>query len=64
MYAIKEWSRLYTESGHSLIRKIVLTMELIYMSVNLSKEIVRGISSDDVDPSSQYVSDLRDCSQL
>ena len=35
MYAIKEWSRLYTESGHSIGRKVLLTLQLIYQSVNL-----------------------------
>lgn len=35
LYALKEWSRLYTESGHSFGRKIMLTFELIYMSVNV-----------------------------
>lgn len=35
LYAMKEWSRLYTESGHSLWRKIILTFQLVYMSVNL-----------------------------
>lgn len=35
LYAIKEWSRLYTESGHSIWRKLLLTIQLIYTSVNL-----------------------------
>lgn len=37
LYALKEWSRLYTESGHSLGRKILLTIQLIYLSVNVCK---------------------------
>lgn len=35
LYALKEWSRLYTESGHSIGRKLLLTLQLVYMSVNL-----------------------------
>ena len=37
LYAMKEWSRLYTESGHSLWRKFILTLQLVYMSVNLCR---------------------------
>lgn len=34
LYAIKEWHRLYTESGHSLSRKILLTFQLFYQVLN------------------------------
>lgn len=36
LYAIKEWPRLYSESGHSLIRKILLTFQLFYQVLNTS----------------------------
>lgn len=47
LYAIKEWSRLYTESGHSFGRKVLLTLQLIYMSVNLCMIIIVVLPSND-----------------
>lgn len=61
LYAIKEWSRLYTESGHSLGRKILLTLQLIYMSVNLCKILIDVFPSNDPNTSCQYVSYLCYC---
>lgn len=61
LYAIKEWSRLYTESGHSIWRKILLTFQLIYMSVNLCILFYLVINSNDINASSKYVFNICNC---
>lgn len=59
LYALKEWSRLYTESGHSFGRKLLLTTQLVYMSVNLRRGAAGVRPSDDADAGGEHVPDLR-----
>lgn len=64
LYAMKEWSRLYTESGHSFGRKLLLTCQLVYLSVNLSFVLATElIRSHDAHASRQYVPYVCYCSE-
>lgn len=64
LYAMKEWSRLYTESGHSFGRKLLLTCQLVYLSVNLSPVHAMELTrSHDAHASRQYVPYVCYCSE-
>ncbi|KAK8797265.1 hypothetical protein WA158_004473 [Blastocystis sp. Blastoise] len=41
LYAIKEWPRLYTESGHSFFRKILLSCQLFYFVINTGMTVMQ-----------------------